>query len=215
MTKLVNLILIFVLLCGFNPIVSRPKTWVELNFQKFNKVDAESDVTVNSPNKITVSTMRRQALTYVNKDFGADYFYGDLEFQFEITVTDSTSDASVPASLFWALSNNSALTLNNLGVEPYFRCFADSDTNTGLTTLRDTIDNDVTVSVKYYCRVFRHNGIFTGEVYSNPGRTVLVRRTTLADKTNYRYLTVVGNRDDASGTATISFIVENMRFRFL
>lgn len=215
MTKLVNLILIFVLLCGFNPIVSRPKTWVELNFQKFTEDDPAGDIAVNNPTKVTVTTMARNVDASLQKDFGPGYFYGDWEFQFEVTITAVGGTVSeVPTALPFAVSNIFEATTGDAGLE-YFRVFGDGTDSYQIDMYGGSSVSGVAQNVKVYCTATRVNKTLTGYVYSDPGRKNLMGKTaTTPASSAYRYVSAVGSRN-GSNTATISFTVENMRFRFL
>lgn len=218
MTKLVNLILVFVLLCGFNSIVSRPKTWVPLNFQKFTEDDPAGDIAINSPTKVTVTTMARNVDASLQKDFGPEYFYGDWEFQFEVTITAIGGTASnVPTALPFSVSNIFEATTadDTPGPLEYFRVFADGSDSYQIDIYGGASVPGVAQNVKVYCTAKRINKTLTGYVYSDPGRKNLMGSTSVtAARPSYRYVSAVGSRN-GSGTETISFIVENMRFRFL
>ena len=56
------------------------------DFTTYTAVDQNSDLTITA-NKIEYDTMRRDADTYVVKDFGADFFDGDFEVHFESEMT--------------------------------------------------------------------------------------------------------------------------------
>ena len=51
----------------------------------FTEVDSDGDITVTVPN-LNFSTMRRDANSYVYKDFGAGYF-GNFDIDFEVEIT--------------------------------------------------------------------------------------------------------------------------------
>lgn len=56
------------------------------DFSGYTVADENSDLTVTT-NKIEYDTMRRDANTYVVKDFGANFFDGDFEVHFESEMT--------------------------------------------------------------------------------------------------------------------------------
>jgi hypothetical protein len=82
------------------------------NLKTFIEVDEDGDLTI-SPLSASFVTMRRDANTYVFKDYGADYFKDfDFEFELEITAGDTQGNAllcavsNFPSGGFQNLRNN-------------------------------------------------------------------------------------------------------------
>lgn len=67
------------------------------DFTTYTEVDEDGDVTVTAP-RIDWVSMRRDAETYVWKDFGVDYF-GDLLIKYEVNVTDLEAGDATSASI--------------------------------------------------------------------------------------------------------------------
>ena len=67
------------------------------DFTTYTEVDEDGDITITAL-KVDWVTMRRDAETYVYKDFNPNYF-GDFEFQYELNISDVEAGDSSSASI--------------------------------------------------------------------------------------------------------------------
>ena len=84
------------------------------NFTTYTEVDEDGDITITS-SKIDWVTMRRDAETYVWKDFSGDYF-GDFELKFMVNITDLEAGDATGASIagIMVLTNSTARVMDDL-----------------------------------------------------------------------------------------------------
>lgn len=172
----------------------------------FDETDPNSDITIGTY-RASADTMRRDVDAYVTDDYGAGYFeYFDIEFEMEITASDTDGQmvlcavSNVAASKQDMQSSQSAwiAVYNNAG---NLRCEIvefPSVNNAYFDFSGSTVG-------KRYFRFRRYRGAFSMYVYSDADRTVLVASKTISGSaTNtYRYLNVLASRE-AAGTATIT-----------
>ena len=74
------------------------------NFATYNEVDSDDDFVVTT-NKIAVTTLRRDADSYVVCDKGPNHFSGDFEHLGKFTIGDFDHSDNGGVCIFWSLSN--------------------------------------------------------------------------------------------------------------
>lgn len=161
----------------------------------FTEVDSDGDITITA-DSCAYDTMRRDAVSYVYKDYGAGYF-GDFSIDFEFAI----SAQSLANNMIFGLSN----TIGTL---------TDHDTaNDGLTILGyhsgssigvylvdyPTANNDSYTTAgsaigPIYATFVRSGTTATFYIYSDSNRSVLVDTLTVTcSNTTYRYLYVLAS----------------------
>jgi len=173
-----------------------------------NEIDEDDDITVTS-SKYDVSSMRRDAESYVRADMGAGHF---SDFEHLVTVHVSSVDSHGAAS-FWGLSNSSNtygqqddndeglagwLWYNEIGV-----CdFTNDNEDWYVGSPPDT----------YYCTIKRDGTTLSMKIYSDADRTDLLDTLSITCGTDtYQYVFGVMSREsDADPSDSISFYSENL-----
>jgi len=156
------------------------------DFTTYTEVDEDNDITVYT-NEIDVDTMRRDAVSYVHKDFGASHF-GDFEIQFEATCSAASG---IGASVnFFGLTNSSF-------------------------THEDAVQNNEGILVHsstFYFTLTRSGSTVNLKIYSDAARTNLLDILTVSDSTAYRYLSAVMSKGDSSffPDSTMTLSVKNV-----
>jgi len=142
------------------------------DYTEYTEVDENDDITVTS-NNLTVSTMRRDALSYVRADKGADHF-GDFEhlLEFKYTYADTSAHISI-----WALSNlyNTIYdrNTNNEGMSLNFYSSAGQER----LQLRDEGNENFdhwqgpTINTWYWLTIKRDGTTLTCKIYDDADRT--------------------------------------------
>lgn len=84
------------------------------DFTSYTEVDEDGDLTITAP-KIDISSMRRDAETYVWKDFNPDYF-GNFIHLFKVNITDLEAGDSSSASItvFSLMTNSTPDVMDDL-----------------------------------------------------------------------------------------------------
>jgi hypothetical protein len=155
--------------------------------------------------------MPRSAVTYVYKDYGANYF-GDFQIDFEVEITASQSDGLAVFAL-----GNTAGTFDDL-----------LTANSGLVAAMDNSGGNLRLYVQSipsaaqlsnlsgstmplrYARFTRSGTTLTFTTYSDSGRTSQVATvSTTCSTTLFRYLMALTNRD-STGSAYISGYHQNI-----
>lgn len=176
--------------------------------------DSGSDFTL-SQLRTTFDTMQRQAISYVYKDFGVDYF-GDFEVEFEFEITASQTNGFVVLANLSntigtyqdqadALDSIQVFVYNNAGsMTVYLRDHSSGNTDT-------YIPGGTTTSL-LYCTLVRQGTACYLYIYSNSDRSTLVDTLSIVVETEAkRYLGILGSRDEPASTATISGYIQNVK----
>lgn len=180
----------------------------------FTEVDEDSDITITSE-KCTVDTMRRDAVSYVYKDYGVTYFDDfDVDFEVEVTAGDNEGNAIV-----FAFSNTIG-TLQDMNVANDCLECSIYNNNGNLrfalicrnTDNSDTYFNGGDTSILLYTTLTRSGTTLTWTLYSDSDRTVVVDTLSITSETGAkRYLYVAASRDIGTVPAdTISFYTQNV-----
>ena len=185
------------------------------DFTSYTEVDEDADITVTA-SKCDVSTMRRDALSYVRFDYGENYF---TNFESHVTVgagaeTDDNANVGV-----WALSNGSnteeQMSTNGEGIKVYWYYEAASGGLQLYLTDFDSANEDLSVlaaSTPYYLIIRRIGTLVTCEIYSDAVHETLVDTLTVTGTAlAYRYIYgVVSRQSDSSPAASLSAYCENL-----
>ena len=180
----------------------------------FTEVDEDSDITLTT-DKCDVSTMRRDAVSYVYKDYGVSHF-GDFDIDFEVEVTAGDNEGN---AICLALSNTIG-TLQDMNVaNDCLECSVYNNSGNLRFALicRSTDNSDFyydggDTSNLMYCTVTRSGTTLTLTLYSDASRTVVVDTLSLTSESGAkRYLYVCSSRDIGSVPAdTITFYTQNV-----
>jgi hypothetical protein len=178
------------------------------DFTTFTEVDSASDITVTAT-KVSWDTMARNAVSYVNKDYGVDHF---VDFEHLLTINTSANDPG-GACDYWNISNESVGTHYNvathLGILLYHLGEA------GLVIIMDTDANHFaywgrSAPFTYYVTLSRNGTDVVCRFYGDAGRTNLLNTLSIAGTTRaYRYLSVAGSWV-SSGSDSITGYSENL-----
>lgn len=170
------------------------------NFTTYTEVDEDGDVTVFDGN-ITWSSMRRDAETYVWKDFNPNYF-GDFVHTFEVNITDVEAGDATSATIgvFSLLSNNTGVmddlqASNWLGIALAQRTNQDDryyfhlwERDGGATVDIDSSLLNWDVPETVYITFNRTGNLVTALFHSDAARTVLKDRLDITGNgKTYRY----------------------------
>jgi len=160
------------------------------DFTTYTDVDEDSDFTITA-NKITIDTLRRDALSYIRSDKGIDHF---TDFTHYLKVNWIGADLKATCG-FWNLSNSSnsifQMETNNEGINA--RLFFKLTGTLHQWSIFDMTDGD---NDRYngalgtlYLEISRSGTTFTMRLYSDEARTLLQDTVTVeTDLTAYRYL---------------------------
>jgi len=187
------------------------------DFTTYTEVDEDNDITV-SQNQITVDTMRRDAASYVHKDFGSGAF-GDFEIQFEATCSAVSGNG---ASVVVLGLTNSGFThedalQNNEGILVYFYYSSYlSPTDQVVALMRGSDQTQdlyyfSSIPSTFYFTLTRSGSTVDLKIYSDAARTNLLDTLTVSDGTVYRYLSPLMSRDHNVGgvDSTMTLNVKN------
>jgi len=183
------------------------------NLTTYTEVDSAGDITV-STSAATFDTMALNAISYVWKDHGVDYF-GAFEVQFEFEITNTSTTGA--QSLLFALTNTvgTIQDLDDSNDNIFFDVYYNGSDIQGFIRSDGSVLDTLTVSAgssitsKVYATVYRLSDQFTVELYSDSGRTSLIDSGTVtATSAKYRYMQVLASREFASAE-TISGYTQN------
>lgn len=173
------------------------------DFTDWTEVDSDGDITV-AANLITVDSMRRDAVSYVYLDLGADYF-GDFIHYLTVRVTDAQAYSAMAC---WGLSNG-AHTIQDkvdadvgITVEWYFTAGADL-TWSVKDYDGDTVDSYVdSYNATRHLTIQRSGTTLTCKIYSDAARTTLLDTlSVVCATTKYRYVELIQSRDSNGNPA--------------
>jgi len=187
------------------------------NFTTYTEVDEDGDITVTDT-KVTVSSMRRDALSYVRKDYGAGFF-DNFEHNIEILI-DSVGGGGLALVGTWAVSNGSSsiqdMDTNNEGIVVYVY---KPTTGSQRIYLRDytnnNYDNYVCLEDKiYYLTIERSGTTTTCEIYNSSLRTASYLEDTLtitSGAETYQYIfAIISLKSANSPTIELSCFSQNL-----
>ena len=183
------------------------------DFRTYTEVDDDGDITVTQT-KCDVSTMRRDAVSYVYKDMGVGHF-GEFEHKFTIHI--GTADIFGVCG-FWGLSNG-AYTEQDKRDDNEGLMFKLYERAVGVESLElnewpafssDLYDGDANTT--YYITIERAGLVLTAKIYSDAARTLLLDTLTVACvATAYRYIQTISSRESAANAgASGTGYVENL-----
>jgi hypothetical protein len=179
----------------------------------FTEVDSDSDITITKY-VATFDTMDRDAISYVYKDYGINYFSNfDIDFEFEITTSQNNGTVQL-----CSLSNTIGTLQDMVDANDGIVTFAYT---TGGNVLIYFIDRNTDNSDFYsgsglstpqlYCSLVRVGTTAYLYIYSDSARTILVDTLTITCETGIkRYLNVLASRDFVDVSATSSGYVQNI-----
>lgn len=185
-----------------------------------NVLDTNSDYTI-TPNKITISGIRRDVNSYITKDYTADHFTQTLEHLYKYTYTGYAVD-KYGVKIIHGIGNSSTGTLADLltagsGIV--------NDMQRSTTGLRfaledlnllnsDFYQNDNLPPITYYLKFKRDTTPKTTiYIYSDEARTILLDTIFITCVTTlFRYCYNGNSREDAVShpTAEVSGEIENL-----
>jgi len=186
------------------------------NFSKYTEVDSAADITIID-RVVTWATMRRDAISWVVYDFGADYFgdfYCDFTLDFSDIEAGDTSNRHIMG--LCSFSNTVGTFADNLGgdmliimprqyslVDDVYRYDVYQYTG-GVLDFSISDDTNYDMS-KHYLTFGRIGNNITLKVYTDEARTVLIETLTDTGSTQkYRYFHVMTSYDSAADGANHS-----------
>lgn len=189
------------------------------DLQSWTEVDEDGDIArsgVGVQDTVTVSTIRRDAVSYLYNDYGAGYFT-DFKHNVDIKQTGSAERALCG---FWGLSASTVGTdadCKSAGDGFTIRC--QRTTTSQLIAMKEwdggSGDNYAnTEGTQYHCTIERNGTTLTCKIYSDSARTTLLDTLSLTVVTDaMRYCYLVQSADLATYVdVTISFIVDELEF---
>jgi len=185
------------------------------DFTTYTEVDEDSDITVTQF-EIDCVTMRRDAVSYVRKDFGASYF-GDFEVEFGVYLGLCNGSGLVTC---FALSNGANTFQQRLdsndGLDVTYQDVQFPQNRIIVTEYEAGVNQDyynTDFSLWRYITASRINNQFYVKIYSDSGRnTLLDTLQVTCGTTAYRYCYVLTSRDSSAlGADTASAKITNLR----
>lgn len=188
--------------------------WVDLT--TFTKVDPGSCVTVTTYT-VTVVNLPRNTLTYVYKDYGANYF-DNIELVSAAKMTSEASGSYVcPLMISNSVGNLYSGSGVKVGVAFYYagvNLVLQLLAYNGTTQLVASSSNTISLNTEYYLKLRRASGattvyldIYTDSNYTNLFQTINISNAALNAK--FEYLYMLANFGD-SGTNQSSLVSENL-----
>lgn len=170
------------------------------DFSTYTEVDEDGDITV-TPSKCDVASIRRDALSYVRDDKGANHF---TDFEHLVTIYNALGPISYPSCGLWALSNGSSTIQAMLDADEGLVLWISGSAPDAYHTIKD-LTNDNEDSYAYagakllYCTIDRTSTTLTAKLYSDAERTDLIDTIFLTCGTlAYRYVFGVASRQAVS-----------------
>lgn len=187
-----------------------------MDFTTWTETDDSGDLTVAS-SLITISTMRRDAVSRVHRDFGADYF-ANFEIQIETQVTaEEITGACGVFAISSAVGSLNDLIVSNSGVVIQWYYNSLFDWRLYLTDY--IVGGDpyaykswlTTRPGKKYLTLIRSGTSWSLKIYSDSGRTTLEDTLSITGTAlSLRYLECAIGRGATGESATISATVGNL-----
>ena len=190
-----------------------------IDFTEFTVVDQNSDFTITQ-HKIDVDTMRRDAVSYIYKDYGVDAI-DNFELQFEAEVTVSGLYGNMT---FACISNTIGTRQDQINANDGITIQTYGDGGDTDKTEVQIQDDNLSNSDLYnpglgsYLPLWYYTWIRSGttlvlNVFSDSDRSVLVDTLIITCvSTPFRYLHAVTSRENASsGANTVTGYVQNMQ----
>ena len=182
---------------------------------EYTKVDSGGDITL-SCTRADFNTIRKNAVSYVYKDFSASYF-GNFKVEFEAEITASDSSAEVDLYITDTIGTREDTIDNNDG---YTIIFWNDPGNLTIRIKDESNDNvdfyfhsGPTIGLTYFT-FERNDTTLTLEIYSDAGRTILIDTlSVVCTTTSKRYLYAIAGRD-FPGTETITGYTQNFEIIF-
>jgi hypothetical protein len=172
------------------------------NLTTYTEVDSAGDLTVTSTT-VTFSTMRTDAVSYVYKDFGVDFFtHVEVEFEFEITPGQQSSSWAILLALSNTIgtfdSHSEGIFVYTLGSIGNLR-LALLKRDGGVAADFSTIGATNAPAGPYYCTFTRVGSNVTVDIYTDSGRTILFDTLNVSSSTpgGKRYVYTMMSKGDA------------------
>jgi len=185
------------------------------NFQNdYTEVDSAGDITLNST-ECVVSTMQRNAVSYVYRDFGAGYFSDVNHYIHDNFIGCNDTGRGGVWNLVNTPRTQDQQTTDGLGIiifnyrksgdhkyALYFRDYSDMDT--------DTYENLIPFNV--YLTINRTGTVGTVYIYSDPARLTLIDTLSIPaiDNTAFRYIMVATSEGDAVATLQATYTLNSL-----
>lgn len=172
------------------------------NFTSYVETDPNSHITVTSSSKIDFSSLPRNEDAYVYKDFGANFFSGNIELLFEVSL--ASGDNFCHFNITWAnaVDDISGIDTAN-GDALNVLLYKNNSTTAGIqvreldagTFYNGTAYVSLSLSTTYYCKFVRDDNAGTyGTIYlytyTDSARTNLIDTQSVAlhtSKKDFRY----------------------------
>lgn len=199
-------------------------SWAEQDYTTFTETDPAADITVAAAS-ITVNTLKKETPAWVYRNYGANYFNGDINHKFSYKVTDADMGAALG---IWGLAEH-VMGIADIAAagNSCLSIVARRSSATGTYALQlweydgGTLYNDntnlVEVNTEYYITVVRDEDV--GDhgkaycyIYTDSDRTVLLDTLSLtlhSSMKDYRYLYAVQSMNEA-GVQETSCIISNL-----
>ena len=184
------------------------------DFTTYSEVDEDEDLTVIA-SKITCSTMRRDALSYVRDSKGVGHF-GDFIHNVKVVWTYVSGSGGIAG--FWGLSNNQNTWQQMTDADVGLIASVFQYLTAKYHYLRDCFDDasDFTTLIGYdtlWITVERDGATLTAKLYSDDwGGTLVDTLTLTCQTTTYEHIFGILSQetDDADAAETISLDVEEL-----
>lgn len=195
MNRKICLFLIFILLIVNIPIVFADYE----DYTTYTEVDEDGDIDINST-WVNTTSMRRDADSYVYKDYGEDYFTGDFEYMVDVYI-DMANDRDT-APCFFTLAND--VGAQNTIADTNFITVFYYETSAWYLFVRERYNDanyqnngafTMNEDTWYYLNITRSGSTFRCDVYNDEARTSLrgYSQITLKTVDDYRYVYVNHN----------------------
>lgn len=192
------------------------------DFTTYAETDPNSRITVTAT-KVTGASLDQVEIAHVSKDFGAGYFAGDFEHNFEIKLTGTTgSSAILVATVADTLGTENTLDVAGSGIALFSRFGATSflrEYDSGAINA-SVVEFTFVTDTLYYCTLIRDESIgsfgqYSLEIYSDSARTTLLETLTVnqnTSKKDLRYAYGLQSREEGTAGKAWSGFIENLEF---
>lgn len=185
------------------------------DFSTYTEVDLYSYILVDSTSKASFVGITRSKDAFLYSDKGDDHFDADFIHTFEVQFISSSISG---ATGLWGLQNDiedSNHSNNNIIAYLYYtREITLRERHSGSTYWATTGGYVLTEGVTYYCEVERDESVGTYgtmylRIYSDPGRTILLKNIVLAlhgSKKDWRYVYAINSYKTGANYSITGFV---------
>ena len=179
------------------------------DFTTYTEVDPGTKITV-ATNKVSWVGLMDLSVSYVYKDYGANYFTGNFEHLFTPHITGSTANGYVMMYTIGAQygdygSLTDALSFYHYAPAGTFSWRIRDFGTTNSDSYNSVVDND------YYVTVDRISTTFRARIYSDSARTTLLDTLSITGSSNaFRYLQAVASENGGGGADNTTGYTENL-----